>query len=140
MKSSSISTVMYPAADSLLSESWVPPWRQPDRTGAFVIATLVATVSTLLELPPGTDRSLARTWLKGWLLAWRSQASQADRSQLATFLYIVLRSAPKEGDLYGVAKDRPVAEFGFGTDPCSPDTWVERAVEELILDAIADLS
>lgn len=140
MRFSSTSTAMSRGAEPMFSENWSPPWRQTDRTGAFVIASLASTISTVLELPPGADRLRTRTWLGGWLKAWLVQASEADRSQPATFLYVVLRSTPIEGDPYGMAKDRPVAEFGIGTEPCSPDTWVEKTAEELILTAVDDLS
>jgi len=95
---------MSPVAESILEAGWSPPRRQTSWAGLLVVASLGSTLSTVLELPPSVDRRAVRSWLKEWFQAWRAQASEADRSQPASFLYLILRRVPESGDAYGVER------------------------------------
>ena len=139
MKSSRSFTAMSPVGESMLGANWSPPCRQPSWRGLFVAVSLPSSLSTLLELPLSADRRMVRSWLAAWFEVWLAEASEANRSQPASFLYLVLCQVPQSGDRYGVTQDGPAVEFGFGTYPHAPEEWVERPVEELVAKVITEL-
>ena len=65
---------------------------------------------------------------------------EVDLSSDANFLYVLLSRAPQSGDTVGVGDGSPVAEFGFGSPPSSPEDWPCIEVRQLLRLAIEELS
>lgn len=128
-----------PVANSLFDQAWSPPWQDIRAEGRFVAASLQASMSTVLELPQGTDRARQCAWIADWLEQWLAARVRSGIDQPVTFVYLVLKSLPAGREATGKVTGDPVAEFGFGASPRAPESWRERSLNDFLREVIIDL-
>jgi hypothetical protein len=67
--------------------------------------------------------------------------SSSELSSEVNFLYLVFRRQPDPTDNVGVVSAQsPVAEFGYGGPPVSPEAWPEVSLETLLKKAVDALT
>jgi hypothetical protein len=117
---------------------WTPPWQYNEEPHAVLIVRSSHDGPSVSWRP--SSREGAREFVAQFLEARREGLDESELASDATFLYVVVRRAPKaDDDRSMVATDTPVAEFGYGAPPASPDDWPLIELETLIRASISEL-
>lgn len=86
------------------------------------------------------DDTRAREFVAKFLATRIDGLEQRELRSDATFLYVVMRRPPAAGDEAGeLGPDTPIAEFGYGAPPASPDDWPSVPLEDLLQAAVGAL-
>jgi len=70
----------------------------------------------------------------------RIELDESDLSSDVTFLYVVMSHAPQSEDDRGdIGTGTPIAEFGFGAPPASPEDWPSVQLKTLLQASVDEL-
>jgi hypothetical protein len=109
-------------ASSLNECGWEPPWAYSGQPHAALIVRNGVDGVAISWDPRGDER--AGRFIGDFLATCLRNSPESDLSDETNFLYVVLRRAPEPGDPSDViGHDTPIAEFGFGSPPASPEAW-----------------
>ena len=120
------------------ANDWRPPYGYPDIPHAILRVTSAEGDGWLSWIPSGSAEldAFAGDFLNGRL----ADLSESDLLSEANFLYVVFRRAPSPEDTrMQVGRDTPIAEFGYGGPPRSPEEWPVVELRTLLESAIRKL-
>jgi len=116
----------------------VPPWAYDGEPYAALIVQSSAREPTLSWDPPG--RAPVDAAIAEFLESRRRNLDEGELSSGANFLYVVLRRAPLSDDhSHELGADTPIAEFGYGAPPVSPEAWPMVELKALLDGSVAAL-
>lgn len=120
------------------SGGWKPPWRYDEEPHAALVVRSSPGRPVVSWAPPG--RTQEREFVARFLETRGERLDESELSSDATFLYVVVRRAPRANDDRDtIGPDTPVAEFGYGGPPASPDEWPLVKLETLIQASVFEL-
>jgi hypothetical protein len=125
-------------ASSLNERGWKPRWGYSDRPYAALIVRNGVDGVAISWDPWGDER--AGRFVGDFLAARLRTSPERYLSFETNFLYVVLRRAPEPDDPIDViGDDTPIAEFGFGAPPASPEEWPLMTLRSLLQTAASSL-
>jgi hypothetical protein len=121
----------------------VASWQAPRRYSGPAYSEFVLTnrVAGAHSSWTGDRGESSRAAVADFLIQRARSMPQVDLSSDANFLYVLLSRARQCADtVVDVGDGSPVAEFGFGSPPASPEDWPCIPVGQLLRLAIEELS
>jgi hypothetical protein len=113
---------MTDAASSVDEHSWKVPRGYTGQPWAVLIARSEVDGVTISWDPRGDERSAP--FVRKFLAAQLRGSPESDLAFEVNFLYVVLRRAPEPDEPSAtIGRDTPIAEFGCGAPPASPEDW-----------------
>ena len=118
-------------------DEWIPRWAYTGpRYAAFVARTRMGDVE--VSWHDAYDTSTAH-YIAEFLTSELRDLTECDLLSGANYLYIVIRRPPLATDAHVIGDRTPIAEFGFGAPPSSPEEWVVVELRALLESTIAVL-
>ena len=118
--------------------NWCPPLaHQGEMLACLVVTNEQTGIRILWKVPPlGASNSVAIEFLNR-----RSRSmSEMELCSLVNFLYVVIRRVPKGRESPSdIGIDTPIAEFGYGAPPSSPEEWPLLPLRDLLERVVSSL-
>jgi len=117
---------------------WTPPWAYAGEPHAALTAT--SNGGRPIISWGSANSSQITDAVAQFLQSCYEGLEETDLSSHVNFLYVVARREPQPGDdCRDLQADTPVAEFGFGAPPASPEEWPLVELRTLLAATVADL-
>lgn len=115
-----------------------PPWAYAEEPHAALLVESRPS-GVAISLKPARANAVSDA-LADFLEARQEVLGESELSSEVNFMYVVVRRPPRAGEETSeIGADTPIAEFGYGSPPISPDEWPLVELSSLLSVSVARL-